>query len=126
MPHIGKVDAVTYQTAGRDELTKEIASGYSMARRESHNLIALAHEEHVRGDKQRVGSLLDKRRKGRFDFAFGSRVHDPDLSPDSLRCRLHISDEGLGIREVGFKSTPTLAALGNKSNRKESDGDKQT
>ena len=60
-----------------------------MSRRQGHELLATADEERIAANKQRSGALLHEGRKGRIDRRWAVCFQNKELSPKTLRGRLH-------------------------------------
>src|SRR5215831_9922861 len=73
---IDQTRSVTHQAAGVDVRSPGIDRRYCMTRRQNRKQSGLAGKERVGANKQRIGSLLDKRGKCCFEFAFGASVHN--------------------------------------------------
>jgi hypothetical protein len=84
-----------------------------MTRRQRHELLTLAVEEHVAADDERPGSQLDGG-EGGVDLAFAAGLPDIELHPLRVRRFPHVSDDAFGIRIVRVHQQGDHPGLGNQ------------
>jgi hypothetical protein len=95
---IGKTGSVAHQAAGRGELTQRVNCRQRVARRKFDELMWPGDEERIDVNAERADSLLNERGEGCLKVAIGAGLNDRQFSPKRIRCCLHVSRVGLGIR----------------------------
>jgi hypothetical protein len=62
-----------------------------VARRQRHQLIAIAVEKLTRSDNECAGLAFDKSREGQLEVAAAAGFHDSDLPPEHARRRKRVA-----------------------------------
>ena len=98
--HVHTIGRIPHQPSDLHSLTRGIARGNPIARRESRKLNAPAREEHVTSDVQGVG-VVPHGGEGCLDLAPGAGVEDLNLQSVRTGGIGYISQRALGSRDIG-------------------------
>ena len=85
-----------------------------MARRKCDELMLPCDEERIDFNAERANSILNERGEDCLKIAIGAGLNDRQFSPKRIRCCLHISRVGLGIRIDRIHEEPDRSRLGNR------------